>query len=227
MSDKNQPVPPIAFVFLFLNCPEFILSVTLFVMISELKRLLAKRNVAHVTNTDRIAAAILAPIFIKNGEYYLVFTRRTQHVSTHKGQISFPGGVRDKTDPSLQYTALRETCEEIGVEINDIEVLGELDDFPTHVSYFVISPFIGLIPWPYSFKISEQETAEILQVPISGLLDEKTLGHGNEIVEDDLVPSFFFNHEDSIIWGATARILKQFLEIWQLAAENIKQHRNP
>jgi 8-oxo-dGTP pyrophosphatase MutT (NUDIX family) len=222
----NQPVPSITFVFVFLNCPARILGVRLCIMISELKHLLAERNVVHATNTNRIAAAVLAPIFIKNGEYYLVFTRRTQHVSTHKGQISFPGGVRDKTDPSLQYTALRETCEEIGVDTKDIEVLGELDDFLTHVSYFVISPFIGLIPWPYSFKISERETAEILQVPISGLLDEKTLGHGNEIFDDNLVPSFFFNYEDSIIWGATARILQQFLEIWQLAEDNIKQHRN-
>jgi len=168
--------------------------------------------------TDRIRAAVLVPLYKKYGEYFVIFTRRTQNVSTHKGQISFPGGVRDRTDASLLDTALRESMEEVGITTNSVDVLGQLDDFATLVSYFVISPFIGLIPWPYQLTISESETAEIIHVPISALLDKACMSEGNEIVDDELVPACFFTHNGNIIWGATARILKQFLEIWKEAA---------
>ncbi len=202
------------------------LNAKLTLMIPELRHSLALRTKIHITNTDRIRAAVLVPLFCKESEYYLVFTKRTQHVSTHKGQISFPGGVHDQTDTTLSDTALRETYEEIGISGESVEILGELDDFPTHVSYFVISPFVGLIPWPCSFIKNESETAEILQVPISALLDSKTLGQGNEIVDNELVPTFFYSYDDSIIWGATARILRQFLEIWQSTAAEIKTRGN-
>jgi 8-oxo-dGTP pyrophosphatase MutT (NUDIX family) len=188
-------------------------------MISRLRQVLSQRKIIHITGTDRIAAAVLIPIYRDNGEYYIVFTRRTHKVSTHKGQISFPGGARDPDDASMQDTALRECTEEVGIACNAVDILGELDDFATHVSYFLISPYVGLIPWPYEFTLSESETAEIIRVPISALLDETCMSEGNEIVGDKLVPACFYTYNGNVIWGATARILKQFLEIWQQAGK--------
>jgi 8-oxo-dGTP pyrophosphatase MutT (NUDIX family) len=194
-------------------------------MISKIRDLLSQRPVAHIRKTDRTRAAVLIPLYLKDGEYFIIFTRRTHHVSTHKGQISFPGGVRDRTDASLKQTALRESLEEVGIASADVDVLGQLDDFATHVSYFVISPFVGLIPWPYDFIISETETAEIIHVPISELLKETCMSEGNEIVDDELVPACFYTYQGNVIWGATARILQQFLGIWGKAAQTDSIHR--
>jgi 8-oxo-dGTP pyrophosphatase MutT (NUDIX family) len=187
-------------------------------MISRLRQVLSQRKVNHITGTDRIAAAVLIPIYRENGEYYIIFTRRTHQVSTHKGQISFPGGAHDPGDSSMQDTALRECEEEVGIACTAVDILGELDDFATHVSYFVISPYVGLIPWPYEFTLSESETAEIIRVPISALLDKTCMSEGNEIMDEQLVPACFYTYNGNVIWGATARILKEFLEVWQLAA---------
>ncbi len=189
-------------------------------MISKIRDILSHRNIRYILETDRTRAAVLIPLYINNGEYFIIFTRRTQTVGTHKGQISFPGGVRDQADASLLETALRESMEEVGISPDSVDVIGRLDDFATHVSYFVISPFIGLIPWPYKFTINESETAEIIHVPVSALLQKTCMSEGNEIVDDELVPACFYTHHANIIWGATARILQQFLEIWKSAGSD-------
>ena len=88
-------------------------------------------------------SAVLVPIYHKQGEYYILFTKRTEDVKNHKGQISFPGGVHQEEDRTLVDTALRESAEEIGLMPNDVEVLGELDDTTTVTSSFIISPFVG------------------------------------------------------------------------------------
>jgi 8-oxo-dGTP pyrophosphatase MutT (NUDIX family) len=195
------------------------LSVSIEIMISRFRQVLSQRKVNHITGTDRIAAAVLIPVYRENDEYYIIFTRRTHQVSTHKGQISFPGGARDPGDISMLDTALRECTEEVGIACTAVDILGELDDFATHVSYFVISPYVGLIPWPYEFTLSEWETAEIIRVPISALLDKTCMSEGNEIMDEQLVPSCFYTYNGNVIWGATARILKQFLEIWRQAGK--------
>jgi 8-oxo-dGTP pyrophosphatase MutT (NUDIX family) len=195
-------------------------------MISQIRQILSQRTITHVTGTDRIPAAVLVPIYRENDEYYIIFTRRTHMVSTHKGQISLPGGSRDPGDTSMLDTALRECTEEVGLACNAVDILGRLDDFPTHVSHFLISPYIGLIPWPYTFTLSESETAEIIKVPVSALLDIKCLSEGNEIVNDKLIPACFYTYNGNVIWGATARILQQFLEIWKEAAARDDSQRS-
>ena len=187
-------------------------------MFSKLKEYFSRRQPVRVTETDRVISAVLVPIYSDNGEYHIIFTQRTNKVSTHKGQISFPGGVRDKTDASLADTALRECTEEVGLACEAVDILGQLDDCPTFVSHFIITPFVGAIPWPYEFTMNEMETSEIIDVPIQALLDETCRTDGSEIVDGVPMTAYFYTYKDKVIWGATARILYQFLNIWQEVA---------
>jgi len=158
-------------------------------------------------------AAVLIPLYEKAGKCYLVVTRRTEMVDHHKGQISFPGGARHTEDPTLRDTALRETWEEIGLDPKDVEILGELDDIPTYTTSFVISPFVAAIPYPYHFEVNPQEVEEVISVPLEVLLDKGNFREEMQFIDGVLVAQYFYHCGDHIIWGATARILKQFLEV--------------
>jgi len=179
-----------------------------------LRQALAQRQKQHIVNANLVRSAVLLPIYYKQGQYYLLFTKRTQEVKNHKSQISFPGGAYQEEDGTLANTALRESAEEIGLMAGDIEILGELDDFVTQVSSYIISPFVAIIPWPYQFKVNREEIEEIIEVPISVLLDMGRLRQETRIIEDEEVTSFFYHYKGNTIWGATARILNQFLDIF-------------
>ena len=183
----------------------------------RLKAILAARPVHHITDSGRIRAAVLIPVYWREGEFYVAFIQRTDRVSTHKGQISFPGGSREPQDKSLAETALRECAEEIGVAPESVELIGELDDFPTHVTYYIISPFVGVIPWPYPFKADAWETEEIIEVPVSFLLDHHCRSEAPETVDGEHITTYFYTYKGRTIWGATARILHEFLELWEQA----------
>jgi len=135
-------------------------------------------------------------------------------VKEHKSEISFPGGAHQDGDRTLVDTALRECTEEIGLMADRVEVLGELDDTITTTSSYIISPFVAIIPWPYPFKVDQWETEEIIEIPISALLDKDCLRQETEIVDGKAVTSYFYHYQGRIIWGATARILNQFLDIF-------------
>ncbi|OGO04119.1 MAG: hypothetical protein A2Y91_04495 [Chloroflexi bacterium RBG_13_54_8] len=158
-------------------------------------------------------AAVLIPLYEKEGKCYLVVTKRTETVNYHKGQISFPGGTRQKGDRSLRDTALRESWEEIGLDPQDVEILGELDDTATYTTGFTISPFVGAIPYPYGFKANPREVEEVIFVPLEVLLDKTNFREEMQPIGGEVVPQYFYHCGDRVIWGATARILKQFLEI--------------
>jgi len=171
-------------------------------------------------DTNRVSSAVLIPIYYREGQYHILFTQRTEKVKDHKGQISFPGGAYEEQDSMLVNTALRESDEEIGLKSDDVEVLGELDDIATIGSGYIISPFVAYIPWPYQFKLEEWETEEIIEVPILALLDKDCLRQGTDILDDQVVDTYFYHYQDKVIWGATARILNQFLGIWEGVTEN-------
>ena len=142
-----------------------------------------------------------------------MFTKRTQKVKTHKGQISFPGGAQE-VDELLVDAALRECTEEIGLRAGEVEILGELDDTISLTSNYIISPFIGLIPWPFQFEVNEEEIEELIEVPISTLLNSSHHYHETEIIDGEAVTSYSYHYQGKVIWGATARILQQFLDIF-------------
>jgi 8-oxo-dGTP pyrophosphatase MutT (NUDIX family) len=180
--------------------------------VEEIRKILNARNRRLIENPPFARAAVLVPLFKKGGDCHIIFTKRTDTVRYHKGEISFPGGVFDEGDLELQRTVLREAFEEIGLKENDVQIIGVLDDIVT-ITQFIVTPFIGLLPYPYPFKLSSIEIAELIEVPMAALLDEDCFsereiirGTGKEVV-------YAYQYENHIIWGATARILKQFLDL--------------
>ena len=116
-------------------------------------------------------------------------------------------------DESLRDTALRESWEEIGLDPKDVEILGELDDTATYTTRFIISPFVGAIPYPYEFQTNPEEVEELISVPLEVLLDKSNFREEIESIDGTLVPQYYYHYGERVIWGATARILKQFLEV--------------
>lgn len=182
-------------------------------MEKSIRELLGSRIKKRIEPGDRIPAAVLIPLYRDGDDYHVVFIRRTDTVPTHKGQISFPGGGQDEGDADLLVTALRESYEEIGLQSRDTEVLGELDDEITTTSNYVVSPFVGLIPWPYEFTRNEREVDEILTVPLSVLLGGSARRPDTEVLNGEPLPSYAYHHNGNVIWGATARMLYKLLGI--------------
>jgi 8-oxo-dGTP pyrophosphatase MutT (NUDIX family) len=185
-----------------------------FTIKEKLKLALAAREKVNVIANGEIVAAVLVPLFYKEGECHVLLTRRTNTVKTSKGQISFPGGACEPEDKTLLDTALRGTAEEVGIPSGEVEVLGELDDASTATFGYLISPFVGVIPYPYPLKPEPAEIEEILEVPISTLLDPQNFREAVWERSGRKTPVEQFDYKGHIIWGLTCRILKNFLPIW-------------
>jgi 8-oxo-dGTP pyrophosphatase MutT (NUDIX family) len=182
-------------------------------MKQRLEGALSRRHKRHIEDPGLVPSAVLVPIYQKYGEYHILFIQRTHLVRDHKGQVSFPGGAYEEADGTLLRTALREAEEEIGLAAEDVEVIGELDDILTTVSHYIISPFVAFIPWPYRFQVDGWETGEIIEVPISALMDENCVRPDVEFLWDEEVESYSYFYQGKVIWGASARILHQLLGI--------------
>lgn len=179
-----------------------------------IRRALAGRVHRAIDDPNRRRAAVLIPILEDGGEHKVLFTKRTNRVDAHKGQISFPGGRVDREDPSAEAAALREAEEEIGLDRREVEILGRLDDAVTLVSDFIVHPFVGLIPYPYPFRISPEEVERILLAPFSLFFPRGEAGRVTPIRWDGgVVESLSYPFEGEVIWGATARIMRSFVEI--------------
>ena len=189
-------------------------SIIMIAMEQRLREALSRRQKRRIIDARLVPAAVLVPIYYKQGQCYILFTKRTDRVKEHKGQISFPGGAFQEGDLTLIDTALRECAEEIGLMAEQVEVLGELDDTLTETSNYIISPFVGLVPWPYQFKVDGWETEELIEAPISALQDKSCLRQETKIIGGQAVTSYFYHYQGKVIWGATARILHQLLEIF-------------
>jgi 8-oxo-dGTP pyrophosphatase MutT (NUDIX family) len=164
-------------------------------------------------DTGRAPSAVLIPLYLEKGCYQIVFIKRTDEVKTHKGQVSFPGGMRDEGDKNLLDTALREAYEEIGLARADVNVIGELDDELTTTSSFIVTPFVASIPWPYDFTPNKTEVARIINVPLAALLEKGCFRPEFETLNGEKIKSFAYYYEGTRIWGATARILNKLLNI--------------
>lgn len=189
-------------------------------MDDRLREALTRRQKRHIINSGLTPAAVLLPLYYQNGQYYILFTKRTEEMKVHKGQISFPGGTYHEEDETLLNTALRECDEEIGLKAGEIEILGELDDTLTETTGYIISPFVAFIPSSCQFMVNRGEIADIIEVPILSLLDERHWHENIQMENDRAVTRYVYYSQGNVIWGATARILGQFLDIFGRAMED-------
>jgi 8-oxo-dGTP pyrophosphatase MutT (NUDIX family) len=164
-----------------------------------------------ITDPSLMPAAVMLLLYPKDGQYCVLLNKRSQLVEHHKGEISFPGGARDPEDRDFLDTALRETEEEMGISRADVTVLGRLDDVVTRTN-FGVRVYIGTIPYPYTFNPSAIEIAEVLEIPISALVDPANLRHETRLVEGVATTVRSYAYHEHLVFGATAKILQQFLE---------------
>jgi len=188
----------------------------------RLREVLSRRQKRRITDASLTTSAVLVPIYYKEGQYYILFTKRAERLKAHKGQISFPGGAHNEKDRTLVDTALRESAEEIGLAPGDVKVLGELDDTLTETSNYVISPFVALIPYPYQFRVDGREVEEIIEAPISVLLDKECVRQEAAVLKGKALHLYVYKYRGRVIWGATASILNQFLGIFSQALGGLR-----
>jgi 8-oxo-dGTP pyrophosphatase MutT (NUDIX family) len=157
-------------------------------------------------------AAVLLP-FVGDPEPWIVFTKRTDELPRHPGEISFPGGMRHGADPDLLATALRETNEELGIRPETVDVLGALSPLQTFTSGTAIVPFVGTLASDPVFAPNPAEIAEVLEFPVARLLEvERPMAWSRE---HETYWGHVYELDGHTIWGATARILNEFLELYR------------
>jgi 8-oxo-dGTP pyrophosphatase MutT (NUDIX family) len=166
-----------------------------------------------LSESGLVLAGVLVPLYVDAGEVYVLLTRRTEHVATHKGQISFPGGAVEPQDRDALDAALREAHEELGIRPEDVEVLGQLDDTSTVVTGFLIRPYVARIPHPYPLRPAPEEIAEVLGIPLRFFRDDRNLrvewvGEGSQRRE-----LHFYDYGPHTVWGATARVIRRLVEV--------------
>jgi 8-oxo-dGTP pyrophosphatase MutT (NUDIX family) len=159
-----------------------------------------------------VPAAVLVPLFEKDGEFHLLFTKRTPHLTHHSGEISFPGGVCDPGDRDYADTALREAWEEVGIRPADVEVLGELDDCHSIHNYRV-TPVVGVFPPNYQLTVNDAEIERLIEVPLFHFGKPGVYRKEYWQSQGRKRPMHFYQYGEDEIWGLTARILKQFLDV--------------
>lgn len=152
-------------------------------------------------------ASVLVPVYEDRGDTRILLLRRSDHLGKHPGQIAFPGGGRDPGEDELAC-ALREAEEEVGIVRAGVEILGRLDRYAT-VTGYLVSPFVAKLGWPCELRPDPGEVASILEVPIARLIEPGTL----RVADGSRGVVNFFDVGDEVIWDATARMLRQLLEL--------------
>ncbi len=158
-------------------------------------------------------AAVLILLFENDSELHITLIKRTEYEGVHSGQISFPGGMKEPSDRDLLHTAMRETSEETGIKAEDIKIAGKLSPIYIPVSKFKVQPFVGYLEYAPEFCPDPVEVDHMIIVPVKHLLKPEYLKKEkwNLSGEEVWVPFYSFNHYK--IWGATAMILSEFMDV--------------
>ncbi|GAB4463526.1 MAG: CoA pyrophosphatase [Anaerolineales bacterium] len=169
---------------------------------------------SEVTLTDETrlkCAAVLVPLVWQDEEWHLLYTRRTDKVESHKGQVSFPGGACDDGETTPEETALREAEEEIGIRPQDVKILGRLANLIT-ITYFRVTPVVGVVKWPAVLRVEGNEVARVFTIPLGWLANPSNRWQFER--SDSKRPLIAYHpYDGELLWGATARITVDFLNI--------------
>jgi 8-oxo-dGTP pyrophosphatase MutT (NUDIX family) len=169
---------------------------------------------AEIDLTDQThlkCAAVLVPLVWETGEWHLLFTRRTERVESHKGQVSFPGGGCDEGEITPEETALREAEEELGIDARHVRILGRLTNMIT-ISSFRVTPVVGVLEWPAVMRVGQEEVERVFTIPLNWLADphnrwEFTMpGRKRYLIA-------YHPYDGELLWGATARMTVDFLKV--------------
>lgn len=163
-------------------------------------------------------AAVLVPLAYHDEAWHLLFTRRAERMVSHQGQVSFPGGACDDGETTPEETALREAYEEIGMLPGDVKVLGQLNTMIT-ITSFHVTPVVGVIPWPYVFRVQNTEVARVFTIPLFWLADTRNRwefplpGRSRSLIA-------YHPFDGELLWGATARMTVDFLNMLGFGQES-------
>jgi len=155
-------------------------------------------------------SAVLLPLIRRTDGWCLLFTKRSEHMENHRGEISFPGGMIEEGETALG-AALRETDEELGIANDKIHILGELDEIPT-ITGFRIHPFVARLEWPIPLKPSATEIEKVLVLPLDGFMQEGRMRVEHWQRENQDYPVYFYDLDECTVWGATAKITRNLVE---------------
>jgi len=178
----------------------------------KIKLKLNSREKRICTSLEYRKASVLILLVNKNSAPHVILTLRTDSVSTHKGDVSFPGGTIDAEDENSLFTALRETDEEIGIPPEKIRILGEFDEYIS-LAGFHVNVFAGTADYPLKYNLSEDEIDSILEVPLSCFCNDGYYKCDKFEHKGEEVCVYYYDYCGTTIWGMTARILTDFAGI--------------
>lgn len=181
-------------------------------MMEALRRHVAERRGLRTDRPGLVPCAVLVPILVGSQGASILYTKRSETLNHHRGQISFPGGKWSAEDPTLLDTALREAEEEIGLDPRDVEVLGELDEVWTPTG-FTILPYVGLVRAPYPFRSNPDEIDRLIEVPWETIPAAGAFDCDLKWVNGEPLEICRFVVNDDVIWGATARITRNLMAL--------------
>jgi mutator protein MutT len=182
--------------------------------LDRLRVILRNRPAVEIHAPQHRRACVLIPLIRNGGGWSILFTRRSEHLAAHSGQIAFPGGSVEQGE-TLERAAMREAEEEVGIPSQHVELIGRLDDVITH-SGFLVAPFAGVIHEPIDYVMQEAEVVEVFEVPVEALLDVSNPEVRYVPFRNKQYPAYFYRHGPHEIWGLTGRMLKAFLDlVWQ------------
>lgn len=182
--------------------------------LERLRAILGRRPAIEIQAPQHRRACVLVPLIRNAGGWSLLFTRRSENLASHSGQVAFPGGSVEDGE-SLEQAATREAEEEVGIPSASVELIGRLDDLVTH-SGFLVAPFVGVIHEPIAYVLQESEVVEVFEVPLEALLDARNPEVRYVPFRNRMFPAYFYRHEEYEIWGLTGRMVKAFLDlVWQ------------
>ena len=173
------------------------------------------RDFPRTPRQDSKKAAVMILLYPVENKVHTAFIQRPEYDGVHGGQISFPGGKKERSDPDLIYTAIREASEEVGADMAGINVISTLTPLYIPVSNIVVTPVVGWMEKQPEFKRQEEEVVFIIEADLKTLLNPATIKTKPFEIRGEIIDIKYFAYKNHVIWGATAMILYELITIFR------------